>query len=614
MNSPIALLRNAAPRRAARWLPALAALALLAAGPARAQNYPRLGLYGSIMGDGTPYLDATGALNTTTLDQVARYDEVILDASPITDYHPEIVSALRARNPNIRVLAYVLGHSIWLAQNPDSTVHYPTRYYDLVRNLDGFLYNKSGLWFSIANVNLAKKDATGHFVVAEGLADLFKSAILDTHIWDGMFLDVYCEDITWAQTPTDSIDYVRAGYPSLAAFNTAWHAGADTLANRLRRNAGAWPVLVGNCATSAHFNVFNGWMRENFPFQAGGTWYDNLLDPVSGYLPDDSLYVQPAHNYLFTAVAGATWNDANNARKARFGLGSASLGQGYGVFGPSNRSEATAPYHTWWFDEYAVDLTTGHASTALQNVGWLGAALGPTGQMVWVGGNPDAATNPDFETDLSGWYFWNGFGALGSVARDATTAGSGSASAHLQVTVPGLMDWYETFTTTGSIDVIAGQSYAATFWAKASSPRLITIAAAHTSGGGAWDMRTVRIGTGWQRYQVVLIPGGSGTATLQFQVGANAGDVWIDDAHMQLGVTSIWRRDFANGTVLVNPSPYTLTIPMGAGYHRILGTVDPVTNDGSTATQFSVPPSDALFLIHGDMIAPAAIHDLHFSK
>ena len=36
-----------------------------------------------------------------------------------------------------------------------------------------------------------------------------------------------------------------------------------------------------------------------------------------------------------------------------------SLGEGCGVFGPSDRNVPAAPYHAWWYDEYAVDRATG---------------------------------------------------------------------------------------------------------------------------------------------------------------------------------------------------------------------------------------------------------------
>ena len=104
---------------------------------AAAQDYPRLGLYGSVAGDGTPFLKGDGTLDTTAIAQVARYDEVILDVNPLTPYRPDIAAALRARNPGIRLLAYVLGHDIWPAADADSLHHYPTRYRRLVRDLDG---------------------------------------------------------------------------------------------------------------------------------------------------------------------------------------------------------------------------------------------------------------------------------------------------------------------------------------------------------------------------------------------------------------------------------------------------------------------------------------------
>ncbi|MBK7368334.1 MAG: hypothetical protein IPJ04_10610 [Candidatus Eisenbacteria bacterium] len=332
---------------------------------AAAQDYPRLGLYGSVAGDGTPFVKGDGSLDTTAIAQVARYDEVILDVNPLTPYRPDIAAALRARNPDIRLLAYVLGHDIWPAADADSLNHYPTRYRRLVRDLDGFLYNRlNGEHYPGANVNLARRDANGRFIVAEGLADLMYDAIVSTGQWDGVFFDVYCYTISWSQDGTQQIDYARAGYPSLAAFESAWQAGSDTLANRLRRLSGPSVILAGNCAGSAHQTVFNGWMRENFPLQNGGTWYDNMLSEPHGYFADEASFVQPAHNWIFSAVLGAEGSQytAENARRVRFGLASAALGGGYGVFGPSDRNVRTAPYQAWWYDEYAVDRATGQSS------------------------------------------------------------------------------------------------------------------------------------------------------------------------------------------------------------------------------------------------------------
>src|SRR5512139_920209 len=77
------------------------------------QVFPRLGIPGAIRGNGYPYLDSTGTVIPAILDAVARYDVNIMDASPVTEYHNEILAGLRARNPRTKVLAYVLGHDIW---------------------------------------------------------------------------------------------------------------------------------------------------------------------------------------------------------------------------------------------------------------------------------------------------------------------------------------------------------------------------------------------------------------------------------------------------------------------------------------------------------------------
>ena len=177
----------------------LAALFAPAQATAQATRYPRLGLYGSMYGDGFPLWDASGALQTAALDQIARYDEVVLDASPITPYRPDAAEALRARNPDILLLAYVTGHNIWRAANPDSHVHFPTRYRKFIDDNQGWLYNTAGTTFSIGNVNLAKRSG-GRYVIAEGLADLFHDAIVRTGIWDGIFFDILCNSIVWADS------------------------------------------------------------------------------------------------------------------------------------------------------------------------------------------------------------------------------------------------------------------------------------------------------------------------------------------------------------------------------------------------------------------------------
>ena len=594
----------------------LLALFLVGAAPTLAQQgYPHVGLYWSIHGDGRPLLDSTGTVDPTVAGNVSRYHELIVDVDPLAPYRPDVLLALRQRNPSLKIFGYVTGHYIWPSLAPDSLNHYPTRYWRMVRNNDGFLYNKSGAQFGLtnhafANVNLAKNVA-GHYVIAESLATLFWDVIVRPGNWDGVFIDTFCEGILWAQAGAESIDFARAGYASPAAFDAAWHAGTDTLASRLRALSGPTPILVGNCEPNTKWAWFNGWMRENFPYQGGGTWYANMYDDPGGYFTEDQRFRTPRNNFIFSGASPPTSPYvAENLRRARFGLASAALGDGYATFGYSARVTDVYPYWNWWYDEYAVDLASGQSTTLQRDTGWLGQPLTSVYQMIWAGTNPDAVPNPGAETDLGGWTFWyNTAEITATFARDTTTAAAGRASFKISVPNATSVDWYVNIASNGSIPVSPGSVYSATFWARASVARTITVVA-----GNSGASRRVDIGTTWKQYQVALVPlWSSASSNLAFFVGLGAGDVWIDDAHLQQGATTLFRRDFQNGTVLVNPSNVNLTVPLGSGYRSILGQRDLVTNNGAPATSVTVNGGDARFLIStGDVVAPASITDLRF--
>ena len=589
----------------------LAVLAALLAVPAWGQDFPRLGLHGRIYGNGFPLIEGGtiwGPLNDAAITAYARYHELTIPASPISEYRHDVAQTLRARRPDIRLFGYVIGHYIWDGtDDPDSLVHFATRYRRLVRDLDGYLYNQAGGTYGAANVNLAKR-TNGRYVVAEGLADLFHDAVASTGLWDGIFIDQFCNGILWSETATEKIDYVRAGYPSLAAFDAAWLAATDTLANRLRRLAGPDFLMVGNCGQGTKYASFNGWMRENFPFQNGGTWYTNMYAEPGGYFTDDLRFRPPAHNYLFTAAGSFDPYDSNNRRKVRFGLGSAALGEGYNVFGPSNLDALRYAYHHWWYDEYAVDLTTARADSLPSHTGWLGRPLTAAHQMIWIGPGPDGVVNSGAETDLSGWTFTNN-GIPSTWERDVATSAVGAASIHVTANARAGADWSVNLTNAGQLAVTANGLYSATFWARASRATRFRVSIG-TPGAGTVAVRAVDVDTAWRQYQVALTPIVSQTVQLQFYVGQIEGELWLDDVHLQAGASTLFRRDFQNGIVLVNPATTSMTVPLGRTFQKILGFRDPGINDGAFVTQVTVFASDALFLIGQDVTPPAAVVDL----
>jgi hypothetical protein len=593
--------------------PALGGL-LPAPAAAAPRPFPRTGLYGSVVGPGFPYVRSDGSLDTLEIGRASRVTEITLDVYPISPYRPDIVAAMRARNPNLVVLAYVLAQDIWPSEDPDSLNHIPTLIRHTVRDLDGYLYDKNtGQEYAGTNINIAKKGTNGHFIVAEALANIFRDHIIATGTWDGIFTDLFAHTVGWTQAGTGKvIDFQRAGYATLADLDIAWSAACDTLAAHLRRDGGPGFVLVGNGGPSAEHSWYDGWMRENFPHQQGGTWASNMLGDVSsrGYFRDDIDFVQPPHNWIFSAASGIAGQEYSiqSTTAVRFGLASAALGEGVHCFGPGDKNVRTAPYQDWWYDEYAVDITTGQSSEALAQTGWLGDALGAAYNFVWPGTAPDAITNTSFESDVtSGWTFQATAPASATISRDATTAAVGTASARVHIATASTVEWHVYLNSVGQLNVFAGNSYAATFRCKASAPRTIRVLAGNSGGS-----QQITVDTNWRQYQVVLTPTTSMAASLAFFLGTQAGDVWFDDVHFQAGATSVWRRDFQNGIVLVNPTELSLTVPLEVPFRRILGTHAPAVNDGVLSATNVIPPHDALFLLRAstDRTRPAAVLDL----
>jgi hypothetical protein len=214
--------------------------------------------------------------------------------------------------------------------------------------------------------------------------------------------------------------------------------------------------------------------------------------------------------------------------------------------------------------------------------------------MIWVGNATEGDINPDVESDLVGWYFSNSVPA--TLAWDNTTAGHGAASMHVHINAPGPNSWAVTVSNYGGLFVSAGSQYSATFWAKASVPESLLVVQ-YATFPNSFGSRTVGIGTTWKQYQVSFTPSTSGTSTLKFFMGFNTGDIWLDDVHYQPGATTLYRRDFRNGAVFVNPSPVPLSAPLLHAYRRINGIIDPPTNSGATVSTADVNPNDGLFLI-----------------
>jgi len=86
------------------------------------------------------------------------------------------------------------------------------------------------------------------------------------------------------------------------------------------------------------------------------------------------------------------------------------------------------------------------------------------------------------------------------------------------------------------------------------------------------------------------------------------GVVWFDEFDVKLGTASpppttawskgTWRRDFANGIVLVNPKGNgAQTVTLDTNFVKIRGVQDPVTNNGQVVRTVTLNDRDAIILL-----------------
>jgi hypothetical protein len=82
---------------------------------------------------------------------------------------------------------------------------------------------------------------------------------------------------------------------------------------------------------------------------------------------------------------------------------------------------------------------------------------------------------------------------------------------------------------------------------------------------------------------------------------------WFDEYDFKLGQAlskppsaawrqGVWRRDFQNGIVLVNPTMASSTVTLEPGLRRLAGSQDPAVNDGGAVSQLTLGPKDGIVL------------------
>lgn len=335
-------------------------------------DYPRLGFYGAMRGDGNPFLRSDGSLDSAVCREQARFDVVVLDAAA-PKLRPDIVRALRHFNPKITLLGYVMGSVYWRNDHPaigDTSTDYPWRYYQAVRESGGLVWDTNGDVIPYA-VNVSK------LTTMVSVADVILADVVRPGLWDGLMIDITCSGAYALLGFGVAVDLARIGFANISELDAACRVAHRAFIERLRAGSPPGYVIVGNCGAGGERDLFSGWMRENFPWQNRSEetnedgWVANMIGNgwgQPGYLDDDDTYTPPTLNWLVSNRAYGDSLNAENLRRNRYGLGSATLGNGVHSFA---RDEWELRRRWWWFPEFAVNQY-GNATSNPYWKGWLG--------------------------------------------------------------------------------------------------------------------------------------------------------------------------------------------------------------------------------------------------
>ena len=271
-------------------------------------------------------------------NKLADYDLVIL---PIDTqlYNPTFSSYVRAKNPDIVILAYtpiqsVNTGSLFDSRNFNSNLNSQIKDNWWLRDSSG---NIISTWPGLKNINIATD-------WAEWFPIFVRDVVLSTGYWDGVFYDMVDSDISWVNG--GDVDLDRDGKKDdLASSGASWRAAMIKMLEKSRQLFGSEKVIIINGSSVSEYQKnINGRMFEDFPtpWQGGGQWRDSM-NAAKKNLTEN--------NYPDFIVFNGLGSEYN-LQKMRFGLASSAL---VGVYFSYDNNIARHDA-IWWYDEYNVEL------------------------------------------------------------------------------------------------------------------------------------------------------------------------------------------------------------------------------------------------------------------
>lgn len=293
-----------------------------------------MGLYGVVSWTGAPFIDAGGNLIQQVVSDHARWPVVVLEATPLL-HRPDIVDALRAANPTIRILAFMDLEKAYfsLIHSLDPATDFTGQLYRAAADVPdgrGFLW--SAKWGDIFDPlrltdrpippeksyspfarNLASPECV-QATVSVIIERVHKSAL-----FDGVFFDWAAHSIIKASNPGgDEIDYARAGFvdPNFStiglvatrnAFDAAYRQGHRDVIRAMMDAAPSDSWIVNfNCGDDdpIEYAWESGQMLEDPAFDA------DPLAAIRGVRYREARCRRPGLNWFNTRPqGGATWDE-----------------------------------------------------------------------------------------------------------------------------------------------------------------------------------------------------------------------------------------------------------------------------------------------------------------
>ena len=311
----------------------------------------------------------TGEVATDTLiDSLSYWDFIILNTWNITD-NPEIFGSdgkLRQKNPNQLSFIYF---------SPDFSPNVNQKKLNtgllsildeewIVKDSNGEklrFFNLGNEWSNLLNLTSQINEVLPYYL---------NKHILATDLVDGIFYDWLTECISWVNdypnNPSSPIDIDNDSIAdSKEKIDENWINGIKSL---LQNSKNLFPPtfpLIGNGGwkfDSTYSHILNGRMLEDFigSVNQWGSWHI----PIRSHYLMKQVEVNPQLSMFHQSGV------ENDYQSMRFGLTSALLFDSYFCYTSKGDYKAT-----WWFDEYAVNISTRIADRDFNNKGYLGRPL-----------------------------------------------------------------------------------------------------------------------------------------------------------------------------------------------------------------------------------------------